>query len=238
MNARRPLLRCFAASVLCTAAVAFAKNTPVLIEQTVEARFPVSLTYTPITHGEARVMINIDADGKLADLMVTGYTHPAFAKEATSLLRLWRYSPATVNGEPVGVRLELLINFETRGRVISMTAIETTDSFMQRIVPVELTKLVCRANDLDHPIEVLHAESPIHPGKVQPASDPSGSALVDFYVDETGATRMPVVLETTDPRYAEAAVGALGQWRFSSPTKAGRPVAVRVQQRFVFPGDS
>lgn len=238
MNARRPLFRCFAASVLCTAAVVFGKTTPVRIEQTVEAQFPVSLTYTPITFGEARVMINVDADGKLADLMVTGYSHPAFAEEAASLLRRWRYSPATVDGEAVGARFELLVKFESRGRIISMTAIETTDAFTQRIIPVELTRRVCRANELDHPIEVLHSESPLHPGKIRQAADPSGTTLVDFYVDENGYARMPVVLETTNPGYAQAAVGALGQWRFSAPTKAGKPVAVRVQQRFVFPSES
>lgn len=183
-------------------------------------------------------MINVDADGKLADLMVTGYSNPAFAEEATSLLKRWRYFPATVNEEPVGSRLELRVRFESKGRVISMTAIETTDAFTQRIIPVELTRRVCRAQELDHPIEVLHTENPYHPGKVQSAADTTGTTLVDFYVDENGTARMPVVLETTNPSYAQAAVGALGQWRFSAPTKSGKPVAVRVQQRFVFPSES
>jgi len=239
MNVRRPLVRLFAASVLlCTAAVAFAKNTPVRIEQTVESQFPVSLTFTPITSGEARVMINIDADGKLADMLVTGYSHPAFAEEATSLLKYWRYSPAIVDGEPVGSRLELIIQFGSRGRVITLTAMESAAALTRGIFPDELTKRVCSARELDRPIELLHVETPFHPGKIQHAEQPSGSALVDFYVDEKGIARMPVVLETTNRSYAQAAVGALGQWRFSAPTKAGKPVAVRVQQRFVFPSES
>ncbi len=238
MNARRPLLSVFAASALCFAAVASATTTPIRIEQTSEPQFPVALTYTPITSGEARVIINVDADGKLADLLVTGYSHPAFAQEAVNLLKQWRYTPASKDGEAIGVRVELLMNFESKGRIVSMTAIETTDAFTRRIIPVEITRRVCRANELDHPIEVLHAESPMHPGKLEQATETSGSTLVDFYVDENGTARMPVVIETTNASYAQAAVGALGQWRFSAPTKAGKPVAVRVLQRFVFPTES
>jgi outer membrane biosynthesis protein TonB len=46
------------------------------------------------------------------------------------------------------------------------------------------------------------------------------------------------VLKTTDETYAQAAVGALSQWRFEPPTRRGKPVAVRVQQKFVFSNDS
>jgi TonB family protein len=238
MNARRFPLRIFAASALCFAAVASAKNTPVRIEQTAEPQFPASLTFTPITSGEARVMINVDAEGKLADLMVTSYTNSAFADEAVNLLKRWRYSPATVDGEPVGVRMELLVRFESRGRVISLTSIETTEAFTLRIMPPEITRRVCGSRELDRPLEVLHAEAPLHPGRAQNAEQASGSTLVDFYVDENGIARMPVVLETTNASYAQAAVGAIEQWRFSTPTKAGKPVAVRVQQRFVFQSES
>jgi len=237
MNSGRALFGFFA-MLAVGSAVSSAKHTPVRIEQTVEGQFPASLTFTTITAGEARVMINVDADGKLADLMVTSYSHPAFAEEAVSLLRHWRYSPALVDGEPVGVRLELKIDFEARGRVISLTALESANLFMQRMVASTLARLVCTPQELDHPLEVLRAVNPPHPGKAAHATQLSGSTLVDFYVDEQGQMRMPVVVETTDMTYAQAAVSALNQWKFSSPTKQGKPVAVRVQQKFVFPSDS
>ena len=139
MSAQTGLVACLAGLTFSSALVS-ASTTPVRIEQTVEAQFPAALSFSSITSGEARVMINIDADGKLADLMVTGFTDPAFAAEAVGLLRQWRYKP--------------------------------------------------------------------------------------------------VILETTDLKYAEAAVGALSQWRFTAHTRQGKPVTVRVQQQFIFPGDS
>jgi TonB family protein len=237
MNTGRTLFGFIAVLAVSTAVVS-AKTTPVKIEQTVEGRFPASLEFTPITSGQARVMINVDSEGKLADLMVVSYSNPAFAEEAAALLKRWRYSPATVDGEPVGVRFQLEIDFVAKGRVISLTAIETTNSLVDKIIPVQLVKRVCAAGELDHPLEVLQAVNPPNPGLANNASQSSGSTLVDFYVDENGQARMPVVMETTNPSFAQAAVNALNQWKFSSPTRRGKPIAVRVQQEFIFPGSS
>jgi outer membrane biosynthesis protein TonB len=221
-----------------SAAVASAKTVPVRIEQTVEAQFPAALAFTALTSGEARVMVNIAADGQLADVMVTGYTNKAFADEAVSLLKRWHYDAATVDGQAVGVRLELQIKFVSTGRVVSLTALDATDALTRKLMPDALFKNVCLPAELDHPIEALQSVSPPHPGKADHAVQRNGTTLVDFYVDEHGRIRMPVVMETTNQLYAQASVDALDQWRFSTPTKHGKPVAVRVQQRFVFPEDS
>jgi TonB family protein len=220
-----------------TSAIVSAGNTPVRIEQTVEAQFPPRLNFSTISSGEARVMINIDADGQLADLLVTGYTHQAFADEAVRVLKQWRYHPAIVNDEAVGSRVELQINFIATGRVVSLTALDATSAFVQRMWPATLFKRVCTQDELDRPIEVLQTVTPFHPGQAEHASDQAG-VLLDFYVDEDGRTRMPVVMETTSLIYAQAAVGALSQWRFAVPTSRGKPVAVRVRQKFVFSKDS
>jgi TonB family protein len=58
--------------------------------------------------------------------------------------------------------------------------------------------------------------------------------VVDFYVDQDGRIRMPVIMSATHDFLAQAAVDALNQWRFKPPTLAGQPVAVRVEQEFVF----
>jgi len=49
---------------------------------------------------------------------------------------------------------------------------------------------------------------------------------------------MPVVVESPHEVFSQAAVGALSQWRFTAPTRAGKPVTVRVRQEFIFPGSS
>lgn len=214
------------------------QTTPLRIEQTVEALFPHALTLTHLTAGEARVVVNIDADGKLTDWLVTGYTHKAFADEAVSVLRQWRYVAPTERGESFGVRTELRFEFEATGRVVSLMAIDTPEVLLKQMgIEPHLVTRVCNLQDLDRPLAPVNPVTPAYPPATG-AATAARSVLVDFYVDETGQPRMPVVVSSTHEVLAQAAVGALNRWRFTPPTRAGKPVAVRVRQEFIFPANS
>lgn len=230
---------CF--SVVFSAALAAtlaAQTTPLRIEQTVEPQFPHSLSLTHLTSGEARVVVNIDADGRLVDWLVTGYTHKAFADEAVSVLKQWRYVAATERGEPTGIRTELRFEFEATGRVVSLMAIETPELLLKQMgIEPRLITNVCELQELDRPIAPVNPVTPSYP-RAPGAAAAARSVLVDFYVDETGRPRMPVVVSSAHELLAQAAIGALNRWRFSAPTRAGKPVAVRVRQEFIFPANS
>ena len=214
-----------------------AATTGIRIDQTVEGQFPAVLSFSPIISGEARVVINVDSDGRLADWLVTGYTHEAFAQEAIQLLRHWRYTPAAIDGRPIDARMEVTLRFSSRGRVVSLSREDTPAMLMNDFLRNQFVRRVCPAADLDRPIAVVQAVNPPDPGRTEaaPASAPV-SVLLDFYVDENGQTRMPVVLNDAQEDYARAAVWALSQWRFAAPTHAGKTVAVRVRQEFIFHG--
>ena len=225
-------------AVLVAGTAAFAAITPVRIEQTVEPEFPRAFALSPISSGEARVVINVDDAGTLADLMVTGYTDKAFADEAVRVLKQWRYAAATMDGKPVGVRMELKFDFSATGRVVSLSVNETIDALMAGRAKRTMVSKVCRGEELDQPLMAVQALAPPKPAV---AADPAGtrkSVLIDFYVDETGQPRMPVVLDFPPAAYAQSAVNALSQWRFAAPTRAGRPVVVRARQEFVFDNGS
>jgi TonB family protein len=217
-----------------------ARTTPLRIEQTIEPRFPAALELTHITDGEARVVVHIDADGKLVDWLVSGYTDKSFAQEAVSVIKAWRYVAPTEDGESVGVRTELRFQFEARGRLVSLTAIETPEILMRQmgIGPTLITS-ICRPHELDRPLAAINSASPLYPApSARTGTGRPHSVVVDFYVDEQGQPRMPVVINSAQEHYASAAVDALSRWRFAAPTRAGRPVAVRVRQQFIFPGRS
>lgn len=234
MNAARLILRNLPFAVLAVGTAAFATNTPVRIEQTVEPRFPAALVFSPISSGEARVMINVDDEGTLADLMVTSYTDKAFADEAVRMLKLWRYGAATVDGEPVGVRMELSFDFSAQGRVVSLSAIETINALFDRTGNRTVVTAVCHSTELDQPLAAVRAVHPPKPADVAGPDSARKSVLIDFYVDEKGEPRMPVVVYSPALVYSQAAVSALNQWRFTLPTRGGKPVAVRARQEFVF----
>jgi TonB family protein len=215
-----------------------AEDSRLRIIQTVDARFPPGLVMDRITSGQAWVMITVDAGGKLSDALVTRYTHEAFPAEALRVLRQWRYEPATVNGEPVAVRTELHFSFEASGAVISLDAASTVNSLMAFAnKPIYLSK-ICPAHELDRPPVAVRTVSPVHPGQAPGTLSSEVKTVLDFIIDEKGTPRMPVLVSTSDAEFANRAVDALGQWQFAPPTRRGVPVAVRVQQAFVFPEGS
>lgn len=212
-------------------------NSPLVIEQTVEPQFPNALAFSPVSDGTADIVVNVDATGKLVDLLIASYTNRAFADEAVSVLRRWQYTPARENGEPIGVRTTLRFDFRATGRVVSLTAIDTIE-ILESTRPHHLTRVICQPAELDRPPAALAPVSPANPAHRIAATAPRNSVVVDFYIDEKGVPRMPVVVESPHDVFSQAAVGALTQWRFTAPTRGGKPVAVRVRQQFIFPGSS
>jgi len=212
-----------------------ATTTPPTIIQTVEPRFPVALEYSPLAKGEAEVAIQIDAAGQLTDCLVTGYTHEDFASEAVKALRQWRFEPARRDGEPVEIRVSLNFQFTTK-RVVTLMPGETTGALIRNAGIPSGINLLCTPQELDRPLAVLHPATPVHPGRL--ADLPNGRTVLDFFVDETGRARLPVVIESTHPAFAEAAVRALADWKFAVPKRDGRPVIVRMQQEFLFSNES
>lgn len=232
-----PIFRSFPtfATVLAAAFLAapvHGATTPPKIIQTVEPMFPISLEHSLIPEGYAVVMLSIAADGTLADSMVTEYSHRAFGEEALAVLKEWKYEPATIDGNPIGARVSLRINFSTSTRVMDLYAVDTPSALIGKPGQYEKRNRIVSARELDEPIRVLNAPVPKHP---EHKSDiQKGLTLVEFYVDTEGHPRLPVILKSTDPAFAEAAIRALSEWRFSVPTRDGEPVIVRTRQEFVF----
>jgi TonB family protein len=234
----KTLVRFLVFSFAVSASLGGAQSTPLRIEQTVEPRFPHALSLSHITEGEARVVVNIDANGKLVDWLVTGYTDKAFANEAVSMLKLWRYEAPTENGRPIGVRTELRFEFEARGRVVSLMAIDTPEVLLKQMgIGPHYTAAVYGLQELDQPVAPINPTSPLYPAQPVSAKQRQ-TVVVDFYVDEKGQPRMPVVVNSSHDHFSNAAVDALNRWRFTAPTRGGRPVSVRVRQEFIFPGRS
>jgi len=238
MNARRLSQSFFALAALAAAVASGWAETrtivPLQIIQTTEPQFPVSLDTLTVSNGEACVLINVDADGKLADWLVLSYTFKAFADESVRMLREWRYEPARLNGERIGVRVPVTFTFETKGKVISAIPTDYYEFFVRSWRGQYVIFQVCRPQELDQPLQVLNTVRPRYAGAGKQPGGANSRVLLDFYVDEIGRPRMPVVMNATDNLLAAAAVSALEQWRFAVPTRGSTPVAVHAQQEFVF----
>ena len=220
------------ATMLKAAAISDSLDQNVQFIQTSEPAVMQAVGEVLPSTGTVRIVVNIDDAGKLADWMLIESTHARFADAAVSALKKWSYKPAMVRGQPIGVRTELVFNFEMRGQVVSMTCIDTVAMLMQRISNSQPFKYIYRGGELDaapKPILIVSPQPVAQTGEAM-----QQGVLVDFYIDATGKPRMATVDTQGNLAMATSALIALDQWRFTPPTYRGRPVAVRASQWFDF----
>jgi TonB family protein len=206
------------------------ENAGIAINQSSLLVYPPMMLYNAIYYGEARVVISVDADGKLTDSLVTGYTNEAFAEAAVGALKRWSYESARANGKARASRADVLFIFRDKGVIVQNLpgALEQHRTF--GALQDRYTFKPCKLSDLDRIPNPIHVVPP-----VAAKSSRLHSVTVEFYIDAEGKVRMPAVArESADDVYAAAAVSAVEQWRFESPLRKGRPVLVYAQQEFAF----
>jgi TonB family protein len=215
-----------------SAAAESVRSQSLRVVRTVEPQFPDALLQRRIYEGEVRVVLLVDAEGRLADCLVTGYSHPLFAREAMEALGQWRFEPARRGGERIDVRTQMQIVFRATGMVVSLLPVDYSAQFLRpRLARCHGARL--RPGELDAPVTAARTVPPLWPADWKTPTN-EGRVTVDFYIDDEGRPRMPAVTQTDDEALNLPAVEALSQWRFLPPTRNGVPVLVRATQVFRF----
>jgi outer membrane biosynthesis protein TonB len=204
------------------------------IIQTTTPAFPKHVLQIGVLTGEARVVINTDADGKLLETLVLGYTLPEFADVAVAAMKEWKFEPARLKGEPVGTIVELDFDFSVNGVVVTNPNItETVEARLLRVRPDRFIYLPRAARALDKtptPIVVVMPQYSTDLAK----RGFKGSVQIEFFIDETGAVRLPSGSADQSGVLSQLAIEALKQWKFTPPTCRGKGVLVRASQEFLF----
>jgi len=86
---------------------------------------------------------------------------------------------------------------------------------------------------LDQPTRILHAVPSSYPGEARLAGI-QGRVLVEMEVDERGNVARTTIIGEAPKLLADAAVGALTQWKFRPHTYRGALVKVRLRQPITF----
>jgi TonB family protein len=197
-------------------------------------QFPLSLKMDGITQGSATIAISVSDEGRLTDWLMLGYTHELFAKASVAALKEWRFTPAMLDGTPVPAKAELTFNFTLEGAVISANIVNhfLFDNFEGRADGLHAYRLR-GPSEIDRLPVPVFAVAPKYAVEAE-QQGVHGRVEVRFYIDETGAVRMPAVASDTHPYLANSAVAALREWRFEPPTRHGRPVLIAASQVFAF----
>jgi TonB family protein len=204
------------------------------IQQTVEPIFPQHLAQSGLTEGMTHLAINTDPAGKLVEWLVVSYTHREFADAAVAALKQWKFEPAQFQGERVGTTVELVFRFEAKGVVISTFNIsDAIEVHTLRMMGTRYIYQPCSLRELDRIPTPIVTVTPTYPKELADRGV-KGKVTVEFYIDESGAVRMPAVSIDDNSILTGLAVSALRQWRFEPPTRNGNPVLVRASQVFKF----
>lgn len=209
--------------------------TPLKIDQTWQPMFPQQATAIGFSTGEAHVVINVDANGALADWLVVGYSHPSFADQAMNAIKKWKFEPARWQGEPVPVVVRVDFNFERQG--LTIVTQSPQENLQERFLELDKDQYAYRVHllqELDHIPRPVHIVEPIYPADWANRGI-TGIVNIEFYIDEAGKVRLPAVESRgVSPLLGNLALTAVQQWQFEPATCKGKPVLVRASQSFNF----
>ena len=201
------------------------------IIQTVSAEFPNGVLLKGLHSGKVRIVVSVDAEGRLVDHLVVAYTNEAFVASAVRAVKAWTYEPARVGGRARASRADLLFVFKAD---LIVTVQNADYNFLQRIFGEMYQFEPSLLRNLDHIPVPIHVVTPSIPDGAL-AVDEVRVVTVEFYIDQEGKVRVPSVpRDQVDDRLAAVAVDAVEQWRFEPPLRKGQPVLVLAQQDFRF----
>jgi TonB family protein len=230
------LLLCFGLPAVGVRAVGPASdddNAGIAIHQTGRVLvFPSDLLIQGIDEGEVQAVLSVDAQGRLSDLLIVGYTNSAFADMVTKVLPTWTYDAARIHGRPQASRVDIDITFSNE---VNIVVVNLGWHYWENVAGGvrRFAYKTYKLGDLDRiptPVQIVR---PGNPNGEAPGSD--RTVAVEFFIDETGRVRVPTVdREQAGNILAAAAIAAVEQWKFEPPLRHGRPVLVLVQQDFKF----
>jgi TonB family protein len=207
---------------------------PLKIHRTVRPIFPPMLQKRMVDEGEARILVMVDKDGRLADWMVTGYTHAPFAKEALDVLQKWKFEAATYQGKPINARAELRFMFRTEGIIRMVPADMVVEAKFREIMDRGgFWQRYVKSEELDRIPDTIVEVAPMPPDQLG-AVAPEGKVVVDYYVDPEGKVRMPIILESSDEAFSNSVLLAMTEWRYEPPRRDSVPVMTRLWREFRF----
>ncbi|HRE80677.1 MAG TPA: TonB family protein [Opitutaceae bacterium] len=172
--------------------------------------------------GKASVAFVIDETGRVIRADVLSASHPEFGMSVRAAVENFVFEPATQNGRPCPSLSGYEEVFESKGDRMLVTWEERELLRRQKSRPESIVKL----SELDEPLRPISRKSIVYPIS---AKVDTGEAIIEFFVDEDGRARLPRIISATEPSFGYSAMQSLRDWRFTPPTRGGRPVVVRTQ---------
>jgi TonB family protein len=179
--------------------------------------------------GQVVLQALIDKDGNIEKLdLVSG--HPMLAPAALQAVKQWKYKPYLLNGEPVKVQTEIIVNFALSGGVDTSPSGSLPGEAMsatQLAPPGSATPQRVRITQGISAGLLIKKVQPQYPENAKQARV-QGQVVLQVEISKEGTVRN-LQLISGDPMLAPAAIEAVKQWIYKPYLLNGEPVAVETQ---------
>ncbi|MCF3650391.1 energy transducer TonB [Synoicihabitans lomoniglobus] len=183
--------------------------------------------------GFATVVIEVDENDRLVDWMVIESSHPYFAEGAAEIVQKSTYQAARSEGRAIPLRAQVPIEFKTDGIVVNSDFQTIVDLYLQGGHPRNKVSRLPTLRELDGIPVPLEIAPPPFPAELA-REGVVGTVVIDFFIDETGAVRMPAIESQAYSELGTLALNAVRAWKFAPPMRGGKAVTVRASQEFRF----
>lgn len=179
--------------------------------------------------GEATVFFDLTERGQPENLQLVSASAPEFGQRLMDTLAAGTFKPAMKDGRTVAVPMQWTHVFA----LPAADAPENEAAEARLIRVLRSGTAIGTAKGLDVPLKPLWRVAAPYPEDLR-ASGSSGSAQVEFIIDQEGRVRLPRVVSATEEKFGRAALIAATLWVFDPPMRGGKPVDVRVRLPFQF----
>lgn len=205
------------------------------IQDMVQPAFPSSLVERGITRGSVSLLVEVDSNGEVQDILITEAKYQAFVDACLSTLEHWKFSPRVVDGQSYGYVKPIKLEFDV-GNTITNVSVGGFTNYVSGNIGgkrSDYSKNAVRMKDLDRIPKPLLMAPPEYSDDMKKVGV-EGSAIVEFYIDDTGTVRMPYLVKGTGTQLDLLALETVRKWKFEPPMSKGKPVLVKAMQTFTF----
>jgi hypothetical protein len=214
---------------------------PPVVKSDLSTIMPVALRYLRMVDPAVEVLAQVDAEGKVVDLVSLNASHYGLLERAERSVRKGKYKPATLDGKPVSSSIRILVPFydpdRGLGQVVVQSGLEHISATVDSMKEPDYVYGVTSSSDLDSPVQIVSR------GKVFVPTDEEGNRIegeckVEFFIDRNGKVCAPRVLDSDDILISQAATMSIQQTVFTPPMVNEKPTVVKVRMPFNYTAGS
>jgi TonB family protein len=198
---------------------------PAKMLQTGRLEYPKSMRDWGLA-GTGLLEIIVNTEGRVKSVKTLESPHPAFEATVVRSALAATFSPSTVNGVPIEVRLRIPYSFQLEGR-------PGGDASVPFSFPKKPSDGLAAALQYDTPPTIKVVAPVVYPRDLLRANT-TGSATVVARLDTKGRIVAVQVLEATHPDFGEATKAMIDAWEFKPAMKDNVAIenVFKIHQKF------